>query len=135
MSIDKYKDMLYMDRPVSKRHEPMPLENRAAQFAPFAALTGYDDAVEETGRLTTRKIELSEEMKAELDISLNKLNSNISTQPLATITYFVPDAFKEGGEYVTITANLRKIDFNERLLVLQDKSTIAIENILNIEPA
>ena len=75
MGIEKYKDMLYMERPVSKRHTPMSLENRAAQFAPFAALTGYDEAVEETARLTTEKIELSEEKKAELDLALSNLLS------------------------------------------------------------
>ena len=133
MSIDKYKDMLYMDRPVSRKHKPMPLENRAAQFAPFAALTGYDDAVTETARLTENKIELSEEKKAELDQILSNLNLVISEHPKATITYFVPDELKAGGEYVTISANIRKIDSVSRSVMLMDKSTIAIDDIISIE--
>ena len=133
MSIEKYQDILYMDRPVSKKHKPMPLENRAAQFAPFAALTGYDDAVSETSRLTESRIELSEEKKAELDQALSELNSIISSQPKATITYFVPDEVKTGGEYVTISANVRKIDSVSRTIILMDKSTIAIDDIISIE--
>lgn len=134
MSIDKYKDMIYMDRPISKKHTPMPLENRAAQFAPFAALTGYDDAVSETSRLTVNKIELSEEKKAELDLTLSNLNSVITTRPKASITYFVPDTLKSGGDYVTISANIRKIDTVSRTIILMDRSVIAIDDIISIEP-
>ena len=135
MSIEKYKDMLYMDRPVSKRHNPMPIENRAAQFAPFAALTGYDDAVEETARLTTKKIELGEEKKAELDIALSRLLSVISEKGSAqvSVTYFVPDKSKAGGEYVSSVFDVKKVDNIKRVLVLMDKSTIDIDDILNIE--
>ena len=135
MSIDKYRDMLYMDRPVSKSHTPMPLENRAAQFAPFAALTGYDNAVEETARLTTNKVELSEEKKAELDITLSELNSIIASSGPATVsvTYFVPDKSKAGGDYVTREVELRKIDNIARFLILKDKSTIAIDDVLSLD--
>lgn len=134
MSIDKYKDMIYMDRPISKKHTPMPLENRAAQFAPFAALTGYDDAVNETSRLTVNKIELSEEKKAELDLTLSNLNSVITTNPKASITYFVPDSLKAGGDYVTVNASIRKIDSVSRTIILMDRSVIAIDDIISIEP-
>lgn len=134
MSIDKYKDMIYMDRPISKKHTPMPLENRAAQFAPFAALTGYDDAVNETSRLTVNKIELSEEKKAELDLTLSNLNSVITTNPKASITFFVPDSLKAGGDYVTVNASIRKIDSVSRTIILMDRSVIAIDDIISIEP-
>ena len=134
MSIDKYKDMIYMDRPISKKHTPMPLENRAAQFAPFAALTGYDDAVNETSRLTVNKIELSEEKKAELDLTLSNLNSVITTNTKASITYFVPDSLKAGGDYVTVNASIRKIDSVSRTIILMDRSVIAIDDIISIEP-
>lgn len=134
MSIDKYKDMIYMDRPISKKHTPMPLENRAAQFAPFAALTGYDDAVNETSRLTVNKIELSEEKKAELDLTLSNLNSVITTNPKASITYFVPDSLKAGGDYVTVNASISKIDSVSRTIILMDRSVIAIDDIISIEP-
>ena len=135
MSIDKYRDMLYMERPISRTHQPMPSENRAAQFAPFAALTGYVDAVEETARLTTNKIELSEEKKAELDIALSELNSIImdSGSVSVSVTYFVPDKSKAGGDYVTENVVVRKIDTITRMLVLKEKSTIAIDDILNLE--
>ena len=131
--MNKYNDIINMERPISKKHAPMPLENRAAQFMPFAALTGYDDAVEETARLTTAKIELSEEKKAELDLALADINLQINTHPLAQITYFVPDETKAGGAYVTISENIRKMDSVARVLVLQDKSTISIDDILSIE--
>ena len=135
MSIEKYKDMLYMDRPISKTHQPMPIENRAAQFAPFAALTGYDDAVEETARLTTNKIELSEEKKAELDITLSELNSIIINSGSAdvSVTFFVPDKSKSGGEYVSENVTVRKIDNIARILILKDKTTIAVDDILSLE--
>nr|WP_297766818.1 hypothetical protein [uncultured Butyrivibrio sp.] len=135
MGIEKYKDMLYMERPVSKRHTPMSLENRAAQFAPFAALTGYDEAVEETARLTTEKIELSEEKKAELDLALSNLLSVISSSGSARVqvTFFVPDNLKSGGEYVTKGVNVKRVDNVKKVLILEDKSTIDISDILNLE--
>ncbi|WP_035789605.1 hypothetical protein [Butyrivibrio sp. XBB1001] len=135
MGIEKYQDMLYMERPVSKRHTPMSLENRAAQFAPFAALTGYDEAVEETARLTTEKIELSEEKKAELDLALSNLLSVISSSGSARVqvTFFVPDNLKSGGEYVTKGVNVKRVDNIKKVLILEDKSTIDISDILNLE--
>lgn len=133
MSIEKYKDMLYMERPISKHHAPMSMENRAAQFAPFAALTGYDDAVEEVSRVTSRKVELSEEMRAELDLILAEINSHIAEIPEVKITYFVPDLSKDGGEYTDIITRIKKIDFVSRTLILQDKTSIAIDDILSIE--
>lgn len=131
--MSKYDDIIDRERPISKKHTPMPIENRAAQFMPFAALTGYDDAVEETSRLTTAKIELSEEKKAELDLSIAEINTYIGEQPKVQITYFVPDETKAGGAYVTITASIRKVDSVARVLVLQDKSTISIDDVLSIE--
>ncbi|SCX91582.1 hypothetical protein [Butyrivibrio sp. INlla14] len=135
MGIEKYKDILHMERPVSKRHTPMSLENRAAQFAPFAALTGYDEAVEETARLTTEKIELSEEKKAELDLALSNLLSVISSAGSARVqvTFFVPDNLKSGGEYVTKGVNVKRVDNIKKVLILEDKSTIDITDILNLE--
>lgn len=131
--MNKYDDIINMERPISKKHAPMPIENRAAQFMPFAALTGYDDAVEETARLTTAKIELSEEKKAELDLVISNINSRINEHPYVRITYFVPDETKAGGAYVTVSANIRKVDPVARVLVLQDKSTISIDDVLSIE--
>ena len=133
MNKSKYEDLYNMERPVSKRHTPMPLENRAAQFAPFAALTGYDDAVEESARITKPKIELSEEKKAELDITISEISSRLDQNPKVKITYFVPDAIKTGGEYVTAFGTIKKIDPYYRRLVLTDKTVISIDEILSIE--
>ncbi|WP_242876657.1 YolD-like family protein [Butyrivibrio sp. ob235] len=113
----------------------MPLQNRAAQFMPFAALVGYDDEVSEAGRFTREKIELTEEKQSELNEKLTEMiNSHEPGDTLsATVTYFVPDGLKDGGEYVTKQVNIGKIDTFKRCLVLDDKSVILIEDIISIE--
>ncbi len=131
--MNKYDDIINMKRPISKKHSPMPLENRAAQFAPFAALTGYDDAVEETARITDRKIELSEEEKSTLDDVLLNIERLSGTDPKVRITFFVPDEVKEGGEYVTSDFTVKNIDTVFRRIVLKDKSTISIDNVFSLE--
>lgn len=129
----KYDDIINMQHHISKRHPQMSLEARSAQFAPFAALTGYEDAVSETGRLTTNKIDLSEDEKANLDQKLQILKEHILEEPSVFITYFIPDIFKEGGSYITVNCNLKRIDNINRVLVLSDKSTINFDDILEIE--
>lgn len=128
----RYDDIINMDRPVSRHHVPMPLENRAAQFAPFAALTGYDDAVDEAARLTDRRIELSEEMKAELDLKLAGIAAHIEEKPEITVTYFVQDTLKDGGSYKTYTGRVRRIDLTEREIVFEDRSVVALDDILDV---
>ena len=125
----KYDDIINMSHHVSKRHPQMSLEARSAQFAPFAALTGYEDAVSETGRLTSDKIELSEDERVILDRKLKIIQDNIAEEP----SVFIPDIFKEGGSYVTINCNLKRIDNINRVIVLSDKSTINFDDILEIE--
>lgn len=105
--------------------------NRAAQFAPFAALTGYDAAVAETARLTQRKIELDEYRKEELNFKLLELKEN--PQRICTITYFLPDTRKDGGEYVSKTGSIAKIDEYERIVIMDDKTEIPISEIFMIE--
>ena len=107
---DDYSDMLDLPRPVSKKHPPMSVEKRAAQFMPFAALTGYDAAIVETARLTDTKRELSEEQKEVISKQLHVLKSELKTDPTVTITYFVPDNRKAGGAYRTITGNAKLKD-------------------------
>ena len=107
--------------------------DRAAQFSPFAALTGYDAAIKETGRLTDEKIELGEEAKAALDRKQAYLMEMIDEQPEISITYFLPDARKSGGAYVTITGNLKRFDEYERLLILTDSRKIPMDDIADIE--
>ena len=105
-----YEDILHMPRPVSQKHPPMAIHERSAQFSPFAALTGYDDAIIESRRLTDRQIELSEEEQHHLDEIQQKLLPLLPQRPVVTVTYFVPDERKEGGHYETITKPLRHID-------------------------
>ena len=126
----KYEDMLYRKRPVSRNHPPMDLMDRAAQFSPFAALTGYGDAVKETARQTEQRRELDEYEKAALDEQLRELEAQMK----ATITYFVPDDRKEGGAYRTVRGMVRKMDHARRriFLELEDgiEECIPIEEIL-----
>jgi hypothetical protein len=128
-----YDDIIGLPRHVSHARPQMSRENRAAQFSPFAALTGYDAAVRETARLTERKIELGEGAVADLDMKMNMLGDMIDSRPEITVTHFVPDEKKEGGAYVTITGVARKIDGYERAIVLTNGEKIEISNILEIE--
>ena len=98
----RYDDILTRERPRGKR-QPMPVSDRAAQFAPFAALTGYDEAVAETARLTDSKIELGEDRAADINDKLCMLRDRLYERPEAEVTYFVPDGRKSGGSYVTLT--------------------------------
>lgn len=128
----KYDDIINMPRHISKKHPQMSLEARSAQFAPFAALTGYDEQIEETSRITCQKKELNEELKEILNKKLQIIQEKINTKPKITVTYFIEDLKKNGGEYVTITGKARKIDKNKQLIVLEDKKTIPISDIVEI---
>ena len=127
----KYSDIINKSRPVSYRHKKMSNYERAAQFSPFAALTGYDDAVKETARLTDKRIELDEYEKAALDEKLRIALENPEKE--ITITYFKPDAKKDGGAYINSAGKLKKIDDYERVVVLVGGLKIPIEEITEIE--
>ena len=130
----KYDDIIKLSHHISKKHPQMSMEERAAQFAPFAALVGYEDAVEETARITTKRIELNEEEKNALDIKLQMLNEQIRIQiyPNVTIMYFVPDLKKDGGKYIKISGMVKKIDEYKQLIILDDKTEISINEIISI---
>ena len=128
--MSEYDDIIDLPRPKSK-HEPMPMSDRAAQFSPFAALTGYSDAIDETARLTDRRIELSEEESAELDYKQQYLSTLDS--PTVTVTYFVPDERNIGGAYVTLTGSLQRIAEIERTMVFNDGVRMPIAEIISIE--
>ena len=130
----KYDDIINMERPVSKRHPPMPLANRAAQFAPFAALTGYEAVIDEAARLTARQIELDEDAKAEINRQLLALAARTDAgEPVQVeLTWFEPDGVKLGGAYRTETVLVRRVDQAYRLLELSDRSLIEIDRVLNI---
>ena len=110
----------------------MPIMNRAAQFAPFAALTGYEDAIEEAGKLTTERKEIDEYLKAEINDKLNQLAHTLVNAPKVSITYFIPDAKKSGGEYVTKVGIVNKIDYCKKIIVI-DEDVIKIENVIAVD--
>lgn len=128
-----YDDIITLPHHVSKTRPPMSMMDRAAQFSPFAALTGYDAAIKETGRLTDEKIELDEDTKAALDMKQAYLIEVIDEQPEISVTYFIPDARKSGGAYVTTTGNLKRFDEYERLLILTNGKKIPMDDIADIE--
>ncbi len=134
MSItEKYSDIIHLPHPVSEKHPRMLMQDRAAQFSPFAALTGYEEAIYETGRLTEKKTELDEEEKAILDRKQRLLLEKPDELPALTVTYFVPDEKKSGGRYVTKTGNLKRIDLIQRWMLLTDGTKISLEDVKNIE--
>ena len=127
-----YEDIINLPHHTSKKHPRMSLEARSAQFAPFAALTGYDEILIETARLTNEKIEIDETIKVIIDSKLQLIKEHIKEMPLVTFMYFVPDLKKEGGKYVTLTGNVRKIDEYRNVVVLEDKTEITINDIIDI---
>ena len=129
----KYDDIINLPHHVSVTHPHMPMLDRAAQFMPFRALTGYEDAVQETARLTEEKPELTEDEKALLDVRLQNLAEGIAGQPGVTLTYFQPDQKKAGGAYVSVTGRLKKIDDAAGVLILTGGERILIEDILDIQ--
>ena len=129
----KYDDIIGLPHHVSATRPRMSMIDRAAQFSPFQALTGYGAAIQETGRLTDRKIELSEDEHIVLDMKQQILLDNIRECPDVSITYFIPDERKAGGSYVTVTGNVKKIDDYQRLLILTDRAQIPLDEIVDIE--
>ena len=129
----KYDDIINLPHHVSKKHPQMSLHDRAAQFSPFAALTGHKAAINETARLTDEKQILSEDVIAKLNEQLNLIKENIGTNQTVTITYFVPDDKKSGGAYISNTGVVKKIDEYNRTVILTDKTVIPIEQISEMQ--
>lgn len=130
--MSRYDDIIDLPHHVSANHRPMPLENRAAQFAPFAALTGHDDAIAETARLTSERTELSAEEQNELNSRLAYALEHITERPMLSIEVFCPDTRKAGGRYSVVAGCLAKYNENERTLTLTDGRVIALELITRI---
>ena len=128
--MSEYDDIIDLPRPRSV-HEPMPMSDRAAQFSPFAALTGYDAAIDETARLTDERIELSTDERAELDYKQQYIST--LDNPTVAVTYFVPDARKAGGAYVTHTGVLKRIDEVERTMVFEDGVSVVLDDVLVVD--
>lgn len=129
MECHRYDDVINRQHPTSKKHPRMSNMNRAAQFAPFAALTGYEESIKETARLTDRKRELSEDDIEEINAKFNFIQEHINERPEVAITYFQPDERKEGGAYITVTGKVRKIDEVNRVIIFENGTEIAIEQI------
>ena len=128
--ISEYEDMIALPHHVSASHPQMALTDRAAQFSPFAALTGYEDAIDESARLTEEQIELDENAREELDEKLRQIRECGEALPEITVTYFQKDARKDGGAYVTLTGRVKKIDEYARIISFMDGTVVRIENIL-----
>ena len=130
---DLYEDIINLPHHVSKTRPQMPMSDRAAQFAPFAALTGHAAAIQETARLTDQKIELDEDTKAELDRRQAILLEHIAEQPEVTITWFCHDEKKSGGAYVVTVGRLKRVDETAGTLRLADGMTIALDEIVDLQ--
>lgn len=128
----KYDDIIQLPHHTSPCRAGMPISERAAQFSPFSALTGFEDVIEETGRLTDATTELTESSKEQLNEQLVILAENASVKPLVTVTYFEPDSRKSGGSYVAVTAHIKRVDEYEQALVLTDDRQIPLEAIRHI---
>lgn len=128
-----YSDIIELKPPILKNHPRMSIRNRAAQFAPFAALTGYSEVIKEESRLTYDKIELSEEEKCILNDKLQIIRKNIDLNPFVTFTYFEPDTKKKGGKYNIISGNVNRIDLYKKQIIVDNDNIIPIFEIIDIK--
>ncbi|HBQ29403.1 MAG TPA: hypothetical protein DD719_08525 [Desulfotomaculum sp.] len=131
--MNPYDDIINLPHHTSTSRPRMSAHDRAAQFSPFAALTGYDAAINETARLTDKRAELDEYSKADLNERLYIIQGQMDEQPEVSITYFQPDKKKSGGAYITATGCVKKIDEYERTLVMKDETKIPIDDIFEID--
>lgn len=128
----RYDDIIHMPHHVSPTRRRMSMVDRGAQFSPFAALTGYDAAIRETGRLTDRQAILDVDEEAALDEKLRLLHERQEQSPEITVTYFVPDEWKPGGAYRTVTGRVRKVDPYHKAVVLMDGCIVYFSRISQI---
>ena len=130
---ESYEELVGISYPLPGTRVRMPLANRAAQFAPFAALTGYEAAVSETARLTDERKEPGEDTQSFLNERLNIIRDRLAERPDVRVTCFTPDPRKRGGAYTSLSGKVRRIDEHERVLIMADKTKIAIDEILSID--
>ena len=128
-----YDDIIDLPHHVSRNHPQMSMHDRAAQFAPFAALTGYEAEVGETARLTAVKRELDAQEAEELNRQLAALIARLTERPEVTVEYFIPDERKAGGAYVTVTGRVRHVSLPERVLVMEDGNAIPMDDIASLK--
>ena len=127
-----YDDIINHPHYKSKKHPPMSLYARSAQFAPFAALTGYEEAATETAREVGERIDIDDELRNILDSKIQMLSEQIKKKHEIIFTYFVPDLTKDGGKYINVTGIIKKIDTIKQLIILEDKTEIPINEIIDI---
>ena len=132
MSIGKYDEILSLPHHVSQTRPRMPMQDRAAQFAPFAALTGYDDVIREARRVTDDRVELDEGALDSLGAKMRWLSEHLNESPQVTITYFRPDTRKSGGEYLTVSGVVKKIDVDERVVWLGDGTKLRMGDVVAV---
>ena len=130
--MNDYSDIINLKRPPSK-HPKLSIESRAAQFAPFAALTGYNNAIKEKARLTEKKINLTEEQKQIINNKIIYLENHIKEKTEVKITYFIKDELKEGGKYIKENGIIKKIDHTKQTIKYENNKIIPIKNIIEIE--
>lgn len=130
--VRQYDDIINLPHHISKKHPQMSLYARSAQFAPFAALTGYEEAVKENARETNERIDIEDELKSILDGKLQIILEQIKNHPEISITYFIADTKKDGGEYVTVTGLVKKVDLYNQYIYLVDNTEIPINEIIDI---
>ncbi len=130
--MSNYDDIINLNRPISK-HPHQSVESRASQFAPFAALVGYDEQVKETARLTDKRIEIDDGLREILNNKLNYLNEHIKDNIEVTITYFVNDSKKDGGKYITIINKIKRINNEEQTIKFIDNKVISMNDIISIK--
>ncbi len=131
--IEDYSDIINLPHHVSRNHPQMPMEARAAQFAPFAALTGYDAVIHETARLTDKQVELEEYDNDRLNRIFSELMDSLEKHPMVTVSYFKPDEHKAGGAYMTVSGKLKKIDTYEQIMKMEDGTVIPIGSIMDLQ--
>lgn len=129
----KYDDIINLEHHVSTKHSRMSLENRSAQFAPFSALTGYEEAVKEEARVTESRIDIDEEAKIEVNEKLNYIMKHLDKNIIVSVTYFEKDKKKQGGNYKTIKGIIKKIDDSRKTIKMQTGEIIKIEELKKIE--
>lgn len=133
MKSDTYEDIINLEHHVSKKHPQMDIIDRAAQFAPFSALTGYDEAVKEAARRTQDKVDISESLIENLNMKIQILLCMKDEYPEVTVIYFRPDEKKSGGMYLSECGKIIKIDLYNRIIIMENKTEIPIEMIVEID--
>lgn len=130
---EDYSDITNLPHHVSRNHPQMPLAARAAQFAPFAALAGYDAVIHETARLTDKQVELEEYVNERLNRKFAELMTILDGHPEITVSYFKPDERKAGGAYAAVSGHVKKIDSYEQYIEIEDGNIIPIRNIIDLQ--